>query len=281
MAFRSGRLQIFEDKTTAVSEYTTTEWDSMSLPLANQLCSMFGMVVLNSLTTLTDRGHRYFIGYEDDPTNPKMAVGWAVGNTNSSYRYLCVVGMYDGVALSNILDYVSSSTISGDQYGKVMLTKQISGQNTNITYFYYLSDDHFNAITQGVQNPSESTINSIIFQIAQFKAGTRLIMGYRQNSSSYPYYYTYDYYDNGIITTICAQYNYFPTCKNYIANSDYEYITPYRLEHNLVIDGLYIYSKVLTINKIYSINGEYYFCLYTNNSNVGSYLMKINFIPGQ
>lgn len=104
-------------------------------------------------------------------------------------------------------------------------------------------------------------------------------MGYRQNNTSYPQYNSYDFYNNGIMVTICVQYNYFPTCKNYIANSDYEYIVPYRLDHNLAIIGLCIYSKILTINKIYSINGEYYYCLYSN-SNTGSYLMKVNFVPG-
>ena len=279
MAFRSGRLEIYEDKTKAVADYTTADWDSMTDPLVTQICNIFDMVVFDSLTIETTRGHRYFIGYEGHPEDPKMAIGWAAGNTYSSYRYLCVVGMYEGRTLSNMLDAVSSSSLSSDQYGKIMLNKQVSGQNTNIFYFFYMCDEHFNAITQGYANPTESTLTSMIFQIAQFKVNNKWIMGYRQNSTSYIYYYSYDYYNNGMYITICVANNYFPTCKNYLANSDYEYIVSYRLEHNLTIMGLFIYSKILTMNKIYCINGEYYYCLSTG-TNVGSYLMKINFIPG-
>lgn len=127
MAFRSGRMQVYEDKTKDVANYTTADWDSMTLPLANQLCDIFGMVIFNSLTEETDRGHRYFIGYDGHPEDPKLAIGWAVGNTYSSYRYLVVVGMNEGIPLSNMLDAVSSSSLSSDQYAKIMLTKQVSG----------------------------------------------------------------------------------------------------------------------------------------------------------
>jgi hypothetical protein len=279
MSFHSGRLQVYEDKTVAVADYTTADWDSMTLPLTEQVCDLFGMVIFNDLTIETDRGHRYFIGYEGHPEDPKMAIGWAAKNTYSSYRYLLIVGMYDGSYLSNVLDAVSSSSISSDQYVKVMLSKPVSGQTTYVHYFYYIKDTNLIAMSHTISNPSATTIDTIVYQIAQFKIGEKKAMGYRQNNTTNPYYINYDYYNNGISVQICTQNNYFPTCKNFIGNTDYEYIVPYLFEHGIAVKGLYIYSKILTFNKIYSINGEYYFAL-SSGTNFGTYLIKIDFVPG-
>ncbi len=271
MSYSAGRMPIYVDLTTAKADYTNETFNSMSLPITNQLCDLFGMHIISDLTIETARGNRYFIGYDDE--DPKFAIGWAIGNTNANIFYLLCVGMFYGEPLSPIFDTISSSTISDGSYYFRLIERNFSNTTNKYFFFNYISDEHFKGISPFYALPSVSGSSTVGIWACMFKVGaSKLIAWWYSNQ-----YATFDYTKDGLLTYICKTNTYFITAKNYIGNSDVDYIVPFRLEHGVQVEGLYLYSKVLTTKKIYSINGEYYYCVLAPSD--ASFLVKVNYIP--
>lgn len=271
MSYSAGRLSVYTDFETEYENYTNATYDSMTLPLVNQLCTVFGMVIFSDLTQSTSRGNRYFIGYSGD-AYPKFAIGWAVNNTQSGVIYLLCVALYEGDYLDSGLDVAASSGMSNTQYRLVLLRREFA-QTSLYTYINYISDDNIKAITASYSGSSPVITSNNNFAFLIFKVGTKKMLTTTNGSE----YFTYEYVNDGRLSTIIPLNTYFFRIKNYIANSDFEYIAQLKLEHNVNLDGVYIYSRTLTANKIYKINGEYYLCLKTNN-NDGSFMVKVGYV---
>ena len=272
MTYSGGRIQLYVDLTTAKADYTNETFNSMSLPAVNQLCNLFGMHIITDLTIETTRGNRYFIGYDDE--EPKLAIGWAIGNTYANAFYLLCVGMFYGEPLSTIFDTVSSSTINDGSYYFKLIERNFS--NTSNKYFFinYIKDDNYIGVSQFYALSTISGSSTVGMYVGIFTAGTKKLMTWLISSQ----YATLDYTMDGLVTYICKSNVYFVTAKGYLGNSDVDYIVPFRLDHGVSVNGLYLYSKQLTTKKIYCINGEYYYCM-LSSANDGSYIIKINYDP--
>ena len=278
MSYSVGRLALYVDTETAKADYTNEVFDSMTDPLVTQLCNLFGMVVFDDLTEETTRGNRYFIGF-DGAEYPSFAIGWAVGNTYASAYFLMMVGMFQGSYLSNLLDASGTSYISPAQYGIPLINRYFGNASYNYNYINYLKTPNFVGISYGFAgNSATVTQTGLHLVFCMFKSGTDKLIVFKNYTNNSSQYDTYDFENNGIITGIIPNVGFVNT-KNVIGNSDFNYIVLARIKHYKPITDIYIYSASLTENSIYYINGEYYYCLTTNNSN-DSYLVKIeDYVP--
>lgn len=274
MSYDGGRHSVYVDLTTDKDSYVTATYDAMTQPLVTWLCNLFGMVVFNDLTEETDKGHRYYIGYTGDEY-PSYIIGWASANTNTRYRWLYIVGTYEGTPLNSVLDTAGTGTLSTGQFHKQLLIRDFESQNYDHTYINYVKDDNIVGITNcyGSSSSVVSSNNTMDFMV--FKTGTKKLRSFRSNNI----YGTYDFTNNGLFTNINPTNIYFVNLKNVIANSDFNYICQVRLPHNAAVTDFFIYSAALTLHNVYKINGEYYICLTTSNTD-GSYLAKLpNYTP--
>lgn len=269
MSYSGGRYSVYVDLETAKESYVTATFDAMTQPLVTWLNSLFGMVTFNDLTEATDKGHRYYIGYSGAEF-PSFVIGWAAGNTNTRYFYLFIVGMYEGAPLDAILDSSGNGTLTNGQFRKLLIVRDFESTVYDYVYVKYIKDTNLVGISAcyGSSSPVVTSANTIDFMV--FKTDTKSLISYRNSNL----YQTYDFTNDGVLTTLNPASTNFVNLKNIIANTDFNYICQVRLPHYVTVLDLFLYSVALTINSIYKINGEYYICL-TTNANDGSYMAKL------
>ena len=268
MAYSAGRMEIYLDLETAQEDYTTATFDSMTVPAVNQICNILGMVILNNLTIETDRGHRYFIGFNGE-TKPRMAIGWCAKNTHSTAFFLEAVAMFDGDYLNDGLDRADSRDPAA-QYCVRLAIRSFGDSNYNHNYINYIKSENLCGFSHSYNSSSSTATSNNRLHMIVVKQATNKLTCYAEDRNDY--WDSFDYYKNGMGKVVIPGTS-FNSVKNLIANSDLNYIVQLRLDHDQYVTGLYIYSANISSRIIYLINGEYYYCMY--GSSEGSAMMKL------